>query len=119
MNEAPILAEQPSENNRGRANVSRRDQALAARAAAALPVFGRIAVFAVYAYMHRGRGGVESSRQIVLSLDELRQMDLYFESQWHRQPTPAEFQAMVEDKVRRRSSIAKLWPWASIRTTPS
>ena len=33
-------------------------------------------------------------------LDELRQMDTYFVSQWHRQPTPAEFQAMVEDKVR-------------------
>src|SRR5271166_2796432 len=59
-----------------------------------------IVVFAVYAYMHRGRGGVESSRQIVLSLDELQQMDTYFQSQWHRQPTPAEFQAMVEDKVR-------------------
>jgi parvulin-like peptidyl-prolyl isomerase len=59
-----------------------------------------LAVFAVYSYMHRGRGGVESSRQIVLSLDELRQMDVYFQSQWHRQPTPAEFQAMVEDRVR-------------------
>lgn len=59
-----------------------------------------IALFAVYAYTHRGRGGVESSRQIVLSLDELRQMDMYFVSQWHRQPTPAEFQAMAEDKVR-------------------
>src|SRR5271169_5729255 len=50
-----------------------------------------IAVFAVYAYMHRGRGGIESSRQITLNLDELGQMDMYFESQWHRQPTPAEF----------------------------
>jgi len=59
-----------------------------------------ITVFAVYAYTHRGRGGFESSRQIRLSLDELAQMDMYFESQWHRQPTPAEFQAMVEDKVR-------------------
>ena len=59
-----------------------------------------IAVFAVSAYMHRGRGGFESSRQITLSLDELAQMEMYFESQWHRQPTPAEFQAMVEDKVR-------------------
>jgi peptidyl-prolyl cis-trans isomerase C len=59
-----------------------------------------LALFAVYAYMHRGRGGVESSRQIVLSLDELRQMDMYFVSQWHRRPTPSEFQAMVEDKVR-------------------
>ena len=27
-------------------------------------------------------------------------MDKYFESQWHRQPTSQEFQAMVEDKVR-------------------
>ncbi len=59
-----------------------------------------LALFAVYAYMQRGRGGVESSRQIVLSLDDLRQTEIYFESQWHRQPTPAEFQALVEDKVR-------------------
>jgi peptidyl-prolyl cis-trans isomerase C len=57
-------------------------------------------IFAVYAFVHRGRGGFESSRQILLSLDELQQMDMYFESQWHRQPTTAEFQAMVEDKVR-------------------
>ncbi len=59
-----------------------------------------VALFGVYGYMQRGRGGVESSKQISLTLDELRQMDIYFESQWHRQPTPAEFQAMVEDKVR-------------------
>ncbi len=59
-----------------------------------------LALFAVYAYTHRGRFGVESSKQIVLSLDELQQMDMYFESQWHRQPTPAQFQAMVEDRVR-------------------
>jgi len=59
-----------------------------------------LVLFATYAYMQRGRGGVESSRQIAVSLDELRQMDMFFESQWHRQPTPAEFQAMVEDKVR-------------------
>ena len=59
-----------------------------------------VVLFAAYAYTHRGRGGVESSRQIALGLDELRQMDMYFESQWHRQPTPAEFQAMVEDRVR-------------------
>src|SRR5215471_12769932 len=59
-----------------------------------------LALFAIYAYMHHGRIGVESSRQIALSLDDLRQMDLYFESQWHRPPTPQEFQAMVEDRVR-------------------
>src|SRR5664280_3501173 len=59
-----------------------------------------LVLFLAYAYMQRGRGGVESSKQIALSLDELRTMDMYFQSQWHRQPTPAEFQAMVEDKVR-------------------
>src|SRR5271165_5042448 len=59
-----------------------------------------VVLFAAYAYMQGGRGGVESSKQIALSLDDLRTMDLYFESQWHRQPTPAEFQAMVEDRVR-------------------
>ena len=58
------------------------------------------ALFCLYSYLNRGRGGVESSKQIVLSLDELRQMEVYFESQWHRTPTPQEFQAMVEDKVR-------------------
>ena len=57
-------------------------------------------LFAVYSYINRGRGGIEPSKQIVVSLDELRQMEVYFESQWHRPPTPAEFQAMVEDKVR-------------------
>jgi peptidyl-prolyl cis-trans isomerase C len=57
-------------------------------------------LFAVYGYMHRGQGGVESSNQIVLTIDDLRQMDMYFVSQWHRQPTLEEFQAMVEDKVR-------------------
>src|SRR5271166_2805051 len=59
-----------------------------------------LVLFAAYAYMQRGRGGVESSKQIALTLDDLRTMDMYFESQWHRQPTPAEFQAIVEDKVR-------------------
>src|SRR5215471_14698332 len=57
-------------------------------------------LFSLYSYTQRGRGGADPSRQIVLSLDELRQMDMYFESQWHRQPTAAEFDAMVEDRVR-------------------
>ena len=59
-----------------------------------------LVLFGVYTYLHRGRGGIESSKQIALTVDDLRLMDSYFESQWHRQPTPAEFQAMVEDKVR-------------------
>ncbi len=59
-----------------------------------------LALFAIYGYMNRGLGGVESSKQIALTLDDLGQMDTYFVSQWHRQPTAEEFQAMVEDKIR-------------------
>lgn len=58
------------------------------------------ALFAVYSYTQRGRVGFESSRQIVLTLDDLGQMDAYFQSQWGRQPSPEEFRSMVEDKVR-------------------
>jgi hypothetical protein len=59
-----------------------------------------VALFAVYTFLNRGRLGIEPTRQIVVSVDDLRTMETYFESQWHRQPTPQEFQAMVEDKVR-------------------
>ena len=57
-------------------------------------------LFGFYAYRNRGRSVVKSPTQIVLSLDELATMEMYFESQWHRRPTPQEFQAMVEDKVK-------------------
>src|SRR5262249_41792541 len=57
-------------------------------------------LFGIYAYTNRRRIGIESPRQIVLSLDDLRTMTAYFQSQWHRPPTPQEFQAMVEDKIK-------------------
>jgi hypothetical protein len=57
-------------------------------------------LFGISTYLNRGRAGVETSKQIALSLDDLRLMETYFESQWHRQPTPQELQALVEDKVR-------------------
>jgi peptidyl-prolyl cis-trans isomerase C len=57
------------------------------------------ALFAVYTYMNRGGSGVESSKQIALTLDDLRQLDLSFESQWRRPPTPEEFGRLVENKV--------------------
>ena len=59
-----------------------------------------LVLFGFYAYSNRGRSGSASPRQIVLSLDELATMEAYFESQWHRPPTPQEFQAMVEDKIK-------------------
>jgi len=57
-------------------------------------------LFGVYAYTNRWRIGIESPKQIVLSLDDLRTMTAYFDSQWHRPPTAQEFQAMVEDKIK-------------------
>ena len=57
------------------------------------------ALFAAYGYLQRGGVGVESSRQILLTLDDLRQLDMSFESQWHRPPTPEEFSRLVENKV--------------------
>lgn len=59
-----------------------------------------LVLFGFYAYKNRGRSANDSPKQIVLSLDELATMTAYFESQWHRRPTPQEFQAMVEDKVK-------------------
>jgi len=56
-------------------------------------------MFALHAYTQRGRGGVEPSKQIALTLDDLRQLDMYFESQWQRPPTPEEFNNLVEDKI--------------------
>jgi hypothetical protein len=58
-----------------------------------------IALFVVDDYIRRGHGGVEPSKQIALTLDDLRQLDMYFESQWRRPPTPEEFHRLVENKV--------------------
>jgi peptidyl-prolyl cis-trans isomerase C len=56
-------------------------------------------LFGVYAYVGRG-GGVEQSKQIRLTIGDLSQMVLVFQSQWRREPTPEELRALVEDKVR-------------------
>ena len=66
-------------------------------------LFIGIVVFAVYAYMHRGRGGVESSRQIVLNLDELRQMDMYFASRGPRRPISARLYLVTFDNGQGRA----------------
>jgi len=56
-------------------------------------------LFIAYAILQRHNGGTPSSKQINLTVDDLTQVDAYFESQWHRPPTPEEFAAMVETKV--------------------
>ena len=56
-------------------------------------------LFGVYAYVERGVAGVEPSKQIRLSYDDLAQMVLLYRSQWRRDPTPDELKRMVEDRV--------------------
>src|SRR5262245_28357691 len=57
-------------------------------------------LFVVYAYAERGQVGIEQSKQIRLTIDDLSQLFLVFRSQWRRDPTPEELRQLVEDKVR-------------------
>ena len=57
-------------------------------------------LFGVYAWTERGRGGVEPSRRIQLSLDDVAQLVVLFQSQWKREPTADELGRMIENKVR-------------------
>ena len=56
-------------------------------------------LFGVYAYAQRGDGGVERSKQIRLTIDDVSQLVLVFRSQWRRDPTPGELRQLVEDRV--------------------
>ncbi len=58
-----------------------------------------LALFLGYTFLHRGQSVVEPSHQIALTLDDLRTMELSFQSQWQRQPTVEEFNSMVENRI--------------------
>ena len=57
------------------------------------------ALFALSHYLQPVRSAAPSSKQILLSPDELAQLAMLFQSQWKRDPTPEEFGRMVEQKV--------------------
>lgn len=57
------------------------------------------ALFAVYRFTHAKSAAVPSSREIQLSLNELAQLTMLFQSQWRRDPTSEEFSRMIEQKV--------------------
>ena len=57
------------------------------------------ALFALYYYWRPAPSVAPSSKQIQLSVDELSQLAMLFQSQWRRDPTPEEFSRMVEQKV--------------------
>ncbi len=57
------------------------------------------ALFLLYQYVQPTRGTGTSSKQIVLSLENLTQLVQLFQSQWRREPTPEEFSRLVENKI--------------------
>ena len=57
------------------------------------------ALFAVYHFTQPEWTGTAPSRQIRLSLDELAQLALQFQSQWRREPNAEEFRRLVENRV--------------------
>jgi peptidyl-prolyl cis-trans isomerase C len=59
-----------------------------------------VALFAANAYVPQSGIAASTPKQIVLTLDELRQLEMVFQSQWRRQPTPRQFDALVETKVK-------------------
>lgn len=58
-----------------------------------------LALFVVYAFVSRGQSG-NVNHQIVISLDDVKQLDISFVSQWHRQPTQEEFTGLIEGFIR-------------------
>ncbi len=56
-------------------------------------------LFGLYGLTQSGRPATAPSKEIRLSLDELAQLTLLFQSQWRRPPTPQELERMVENKV--------------------
>jgi peptidyl-prolyl cis-trans isomerase C len=58
-----------------------------------------LTLFVLYNYLNRGQS-TDVNHQIVISLDDIRQLDISFVSQWHRQPTPEEFRGLVEGFIR-------------------
>ena len=56
-------------------------------------------LFGVWQFAQGGAGALAPSKQIRLSVDELTQLALLFQSQWRREPTPEEFSRLVENRV--------------------
>jgi len=59
-----------------------------------------VVLFAGYHFLGGSAKAGPQSRDIRLSLDELSQLTLVFQSQWRRLPTVAELDRLVEDRVR-------------------
>ena len=56
-------------------------------------------LFAVFHFMHAGRSASMPSREIRLTLDDVAQLAMLYQSQWRRPPMPEDLQRLVESKV--------------------
>ena len=56
-------------------------------------------LFATFHFTQAGRTTSPSSTEIRLTLDELAQLAMLYQSQWRRPPTPEDLQRMVENKI--------------------
>ena len=56
-------------------------------------------LFGLYSATQSGRPATAASKEIRLSVDEIAQLTLLYQSQWRRPPTPQELARMVENKV--------------------
>jgi hypothetical protein len=56
-------------------------------------------LFGLYSFTQPQQPATASSKEIRLSLDEIAQLTLLYQSQWRRPPTPQELERMVENKV--------------------
>jgi hypothetical protein len=59
-----------------------------------------LGLFIIYGVLHPGSGRGGSLNQIVLTEDDLRQLQIAFTAQWRRPPTPEELAGLVNSKVR-------------------
>ena len=58
------------------------------------------ALFVVWGLVHRGEGRPAPARQIILTLDDLRQLQIGFAAQWQRPPSEAEMLALIENRIK-------------------
>jgi peptidyl-prolyl cis-trans isomerase C len=58
-----------------------------------------VMLFGLYSLTRSGPPAAAPSKEIRLSLDELAQLTMLYESQWQRPPTPQDLELMVENKV--------------------
>jgi len=56
-------------------------------------------LFGLYSVTQSGRPATAASKEIRLSVDEIAQLTLLYQSQWRRPPTPQELARMVENRV--------------------